>query len=348
VTTIHDVARRAGVSAGTVSNVLNRPSYVNPETRARVDSAIKELGYTPRSASRRYRPGRMRTFGMVVVDLGIPFFVDVALGADAEARALGASLVICTSDDDTRIEEHNLDVLVQQRVQGVLIAPVDENNPRLEAMLERGIPVVFLDRTPALNKCCSVATSDLGGGRLAGRHLIERGHQRLAFVGDPAARLQMGARYAGFVEAARSAEVELLRTASWAMEAGHEVGREIASREESRRPTGIFCANDQLALGVLHELLAASIRVPEDIALVGYDDIPWVASAAVPLTTVRQERAELGRTAVRLLMAEADEGSRHRHQHVLLEAHLVVRASSGVDRRRTSVGAVSARGLRSG
>jgi LacI family transcriptional regulator len=132
------------------------------------------------------------------------------------------------------------------------------------------------------------------------------------------------------------------------MEAGRVIGREIASREERQRPTGIFCANDQLALGVLDELLAASIRVPDDIALVGYDDIPWVASAAVPLTTVRQERAELGRTAVRLLMAEADEGSRHRHQHVLLEAHLVVRASSDVDRRRTSVGVVSARGLRSG
>jgi LacI family transcriptional regulator len=271
---------------------------------------------------------------MVLVDLGIPFFVDVALGADVEARQHGASLVICTSADDTQLEEHNLDVLVQQRVQGVLIAPVDENNPRLEAMLERGVPVVFVDRTPAINKCCSVATNDLGGGHVAGRHLIELGHERLAFVGDPAARLQMGARYAGFVEATRQAEVELLPTASWQMGSGREIGRELASREASKRPTGVFCANDQLALGVLHELLAASVRVPEDIALVGYDDIPWAPLAAVPLTTVRQERTELGRTAIRLVMAEADEGPRHRHQHELLEARLVVRASSDVDRRR--------------
>lgn len=328
MTTIRDVAQLAGVSAGTVSNVLNRPSYVNPETRERVEQAIHELGFTPRSASRQFRPGRIRTLGMVVVDLGIPFFVDVALGADAMSRELGASLVICTSGDDTQREEYNLDVLVQQRVQGVLIAPVDEHNPRLEEMLRRGVPVVFVDRTPSIDKCCSVATNDLGGGRIAGRHLVELGHRRLGFVGDPAARLQMGARFAGFTDAARGCDVEVLPTGGWMLEDGQAIGRQLLSRASADRPSAIFCANDQLALGVMRELLAAGVKVPEEMAIVGYDDIPWAEAAAVALTSVRQQRIELGRTATQLVMAEANEGRRHRHHHVLLEPDLVVRAST--------------------
>ena len=328
MTNIRDVARHAGVSAGTVSNVLNRPSYVKPETRERVESAIRELRFAPRSASRQFRPGRIRVLGMVVVDLGMQFFADVALGADAMSRELGVSMVICTSGDDMRNEEYNLDVLVQHRVQGVLISPVNEQNPRLEAMLDRGVPVVFVDRTPSIDKCCSVATHDLEGGRLAGRHLVELGHRRLGFVGDPRVRLQMGARFAGFTEAARGCDIETLPTASWRIEDGRNVGRSLAARPPADRPTGIFCANDELALGALQELLIAGVKVPDDIAIVGYDDIVWAELAAVPLTTIRQPRTELGRTATRLVMAEASEGGRHRHHHVLLEPDLVIRAST--------------------
>jgi LacI family transcriptional regulator len=331
VTTIRDVARRAGVSAGTVSNVLNRPYYVSDDTRARVQATIDELGFVPRSQARQFRPGRTRILGMVVVDL-TPFFVDLALAADGLARELGCSMVLSTSGDDTVVEERNLDVLVQQRVQGVLIAPVDENNPRLEAMLGRGVPVVFLDRTPTLDKCCSVANDDITGGRLAGQHLVERGHRSLAYLGDPDARPQMAARFAGFAEAAAGCSIDIIREADWSPERGREAGRALALIPAGLRPTAVFAANDSLAIGLVQELMANGVRVPEDIAVVGYDDIDWAASSRVPLTTIRQQRAELGRTAVQLVMAEMTRPKRHRHEHVLIKPELVVRASTNAVR----------------
>src|SRR5690606_29539132 len=142
MTNIRDVAQRAGVSAGTVSNVLNRPSYVNAETRERVLAAIDELNFVPRKTARQYRTGRERTLGLALADMGNPFFVDVALAAESEAKELGVGVVIVHNGEDVSREEQNLDLLVQQRVHGIMITPVDERNPRLEQLVERGIPIV--------------------------------------------------------------------------------------------------------------------------------------------------------------------------------------------------------------
>lgn len=326
--TIHDVARQAGVSAGTVSNVLNRPSYVSADTRQRVLDAIEELGFVPNESSRQFRPGRVRTIGMVVVDLGNPFFVDVALGAEAMARESGAAFVVCNSAEDPVREEHNLDLLVQQRVQGVLITPVEEQNQRLDALLERGVPVVLLDRVSPDRNCCSVVTNDVYGGQLAGKHLVEQGHERIAFVGDPGGLRQMHDRYEGFLEAVGPDRSEVIPAANWRLEMGRAAGKELADRPEDERPTAVFCANDLLAVGVLQELTRRRIRVPEDVAIVGYDDLAWADAAAVPLTSVRQPREQLGRAATRLVMAEIDEGGQHQHQHVTFQPELIVRASS--------------------
>ncbi len=326
--TIHDVARRAGVSAGTVSNVLNRPSYVSADTRQRVLDAIEELGFTPNESSRQFPPGRGRTIGMVVADLGNPFFVDVALGAEAMAREAGAALVVCNSAEDASREEHNLDLLVQQRVQGVLITPVDEQNPRLGALLERGVPVVFLDRVSPTRNCCSVGTNDVYGGLLAGRHLVEKGHERIAFVGDPSGVRQMSDRYEGFLESVGPGRSEVIIASNWRLDVGREAGKELAGRPAEERPTAVFCANDLLAIGLLQELTHHRIAVPDDVAIVGYDDLVWAGAAAVPLTSVRQPREQLGRAATRLVIAEIEQGRRHQHEHVTFQPELVVRASS--------------------
>ncbi len=194
--TIRDVARVAGVSAGTVSNVLNRPSYVNAATRQRVRDAMVALDFHPTRSARQFRPGRERTLGLVMADMGNPFFVDVALAADAEARRLGVGVVIVTNGEDVLRERQNLDLLVQQRVHGIIISPVEESSPGLERLVRAGIPLVYVDRISGDQPCCWVTTDNRAGGRLAAEHLLGLGHRRLAFVGGRAspARSRAGGR----------------------------------------------------------------------------------------------------------------------------------------------------------
>lgn len=333
VANIRDVARRAGVAAGTVSNVLNRPSYVRAETRQKVLDAIQELDFVPRGASRQYRLGRERTLGFALADMGNPFFVDVALGAEAAAKELGVGVVIVHNGEDPSREEQNLDLLVQQRVHGIMITPVDERNPRLEQLVKRGIPVVYVDRISGDQPCCWLATDDFRGGQLAGEHLIDMGHTRLAFVGDPAIARQVQERQRGFLEAVSVAglpisAVELIPAPAWKIKEGRVVGVALAARASEDRPTAVFCANDMLALGLLQELVLHGVRVPEDIALVGFDDLEWAGVATVPLTSVNQPRELLGRTAVRMILDEIDQGEAHVHEHVIFPPELAVRAST--------------------
>ncbi|MCS5716070.1 LacI family transcriptional regulator [Herbiconiux sp. CPCC 205716] len=333
--TIRDVARHAGVSAGTVSNVLNRPGYVGSETRERVLRSIADLEFTPTQEARKFRAGRGRTLGLALADLANPFFIDVALGAEAEAAALGVGLVIIHNGEDATREQHNLDVLVQQRVHGIMIAPVHDDDPPLDRLDGRGIPLVYLDRVSDDSLRCWVKTDDLAGGRLAGRHLVELGHRRLAFVGSLGGTAQVDHRFEGFSSAAAEAPdsvVERLATDSWQIDDGRRAGASLAARPRTELPTAVMCANDLIAIGLLIEFARHGIRVPDDVSVVGFDDLSWAQATTVPLTTVRQPRAELGARAVRLLLDEIDGGSAHEHGRVLLDPELVVRESSGAPR----------------
>lgn len=330
---IRDVARHAGVSAGTVSNVLNRPSYVNSATRQRVLESIATLSFVPQATARQYRPGRERTLGLALADMGNPFFVDVALGAEAAAKELGVGVVIVHNGEDPSREEQNLDLLVQQRVHGIMITPVDERNPRLEQLVERSVPMVFVDRISGDRPCCWLATDDHKGGQLAGEHLLSRGHRHIAFVGDLAISRQVEFRHQGLVDAVESAGlsptlVEVIPAPAWKIADGRAVGLELARRQPEDRPTAVFCANDMLALGLLQELVLHGVRVPEDIAIVGFDDLAWAGAATVPLTSVRQPRDLLGRTAVRMILDEIEQGTSHVHEHVIFPPELIVRESS--------------------
>ncbi|MEP7088885.1 MAG: LacI family DNA-binding transcriptional regulator [Nocardioidaceae bacterium] len=335
--TIRDVARMAGVSAGTVSNVLNRPSYVTAETRQRVRDAMTELDFRPTSSARQFRPGRGRTLGLAVADMGNPFFVDVALAADAEARRLGVGVVIVTSNEDVRREKQNLDLLVQQRVHGIIISPVEEANPRLESLVAQGIPLVYVDRISGDRPCCWVTTDNRVGGRLAAEHLLERGHRRLAFAGGRAISSQVEDRFEGFRHAAEAAgaTVERLATSWWAFEDGRRLAEELTATDPMSWPTAIMCANDLIALGLLQELVLREVRIPDQVAIVGFDDVPWAAASTIPVTSVRQERAELGVVAVRLLLEEIQDAETHDHQHVVLQPTLIARHSSASRLRTT-------------
>jgi LacI family transcriptional regulator len=332
VVTIRAVAERAGVSVGTVSNVLNRPSYVTPETRTRVLEAIEELGFVPTNYRRQFRPGRERVIGCVMVDLANPFFVDVALGVEEAATKRGAGVVICHSNEEVVREEQNLDLLIQLRVHGIIVAPVEDENPRLDELRHKGVPLVYLDRLDPHHEISSVLVNHLEGGRLAARHLVGLGHRRLAFVAGPERSHLVRDRLAGFREVAAEAgipddAITVFSADRWTSEAGARSAAEFLALPPPERPTAVFCANDMLARGLMRACEAAGVSVPRDVSIVGYDDLQWAADLPVPLTTVGQPRAELGRVAARLLMNAIDD-PQATIERALLQPNLVVRQST--------------------
>jgi DNA-binding LacI/PurR family transcriptional regulator len=329
-TSIKEVARQAGVSLGTVSNVLNRPEVVAVPTRQRVLDAIKELGYVRNDSARQLRAGRSRTVAIVVLNVANPFFTDVVRGAEEAIEAAGAVAVVCNSGENAARERRHLDLLEQQRVRGVLITPVETgHNTQLNNLIQRGIPVVLVDRGSGQRDRCSVAVDDVLGGRIAGEHFKEQGHERVAFAGGPMSIAQVADRRKGFSAALRdAADVRTILTPTLSVAAGRQAGAELADLAPADRPTAVFCANDLLALGVLQEMTLRRIRVPRDIAILGYDDIDFAAAAAVPLSSVRQPRQQLGRAAAELLLEEANQPERHEHRHVVFEPDLVVREST--------------------
>jgi LacI family transcriptional regulator len=335
-TSIKEVARHAGVSVGTVSNVLNHPEMVSEATRERVQAAIAELGFVRNESARQLRAGRSRTIGLVVLDVSNPFFTDVARGVEDLAEEVGSMVTLCNSAEDADRERRHLELLLEQRVQGVLITPVDTGSVQLDQFLSRGIPVVLVDRGAGRRRVCSVAVNDRFGGRLAARHLFDQGHERIAFVGGPFSIQQVADRHDGaakaLVDAGAATPLIVVETASLQVSEGQRAGEQLASMPAEDRPTAVFCANDLLALGVLREMMRRKLRVPEDMAIVGYDDIDFAAAAAVPLSSVRQPREELGRTAARLLLEEIEDPQRHNHQQVVFEPELIVRESSATPR----------------
>jgi DNA-binding LacI/PurR family transcriptional regulator len=329
-TTIKEVARLAGVSIGTVSNVLNHPDRVSQTIRLRVQEAITKLGYVRNDSARQLRAGSSRQIAIVVLDLTNPFFTDVVRGAESAAEDRGITVVVCNSNGTVDREQRHLDLLEEQRVRGVLITPVDDTRAsRLGQLIRRGTPVVFVDRGSGWHNRCSVAVDDVQGGRLAGEHLVERGHRRVAYVGGPMSIQQVADRHRGCSAAVEDAATLItVDTPGLTVAAGRDAAGAIAELPGTRRPTAVFCANDLLALGVLQELTRRGLRVPRDIAIVGYDDIEFAAAAAVPLSSVRQPREQLGRTATELLLDEIGSTGPHEHRHVLFQPELVVRASS--------------------
>jgi LacI family transcriptional regulator, galactose operon repressor len=329
---VKDVAALAGVSLGTVSNVLNRPDRVSARTRERVERAMADLGFVRNESARQLRAGHSSTVAYVMLDATNPFFTDVAQGIEDAAERSDLSLFICNSDNRADRELSYLRRLEQQRVQGILITPVNPDDPSLDEIARHGTPLVIVDRVRDVDTHCSVAVDDVLGGRLAVEHLLDLGHRRIAFVGGPLTIGQVRDRLAGARTAIADAGLApdalvVVGADALTVAEGRSAGERIAGMPRAARPSAAFCANDLLALGLLQQCVSLGVRVPADLAIVGYDDIEFAAAAAVPLTSVRQPRRALGRQAAELLIEEATDRE-HRHQQVLFTPELVVRRST--------------------
>ncbi|PRX44595.1 LacI family transcriptional regulator [Prauserella shujinwangii] len=329
---IKDVAERAGVSVGTVSNVLNHPERVADSTRAAVQAAISALGFVRNSSAAQLRAGTSRSIGLIVLDMANPFFHDVARGAEDVADELGYAVVLCNSDDQPSRENRYLQVLEEQRVRGVLITPIEVGSERLDALRRRGTPTVLVDRHDPRVNCCSVAVDDVVGGELAGAHLLGLGHERILYLTGPLGLRQCADRLTGLRQAVAAAGldpgevIDVVEERAMNARTAHDAAR--ARFADDRATTAVFCANDLMALGVLRAALNTGRRVPDDLAIVGYDDIEFAADAAVPLTSIRQPTQQIGRAAAQLLVEECDHPETHAHQQVMFKPELVIRDST--------------------
>ena len=333
---VREVAAAASVSVGTVSNVLNRPEKVAPDTVARVLAAIDQLGFVRNDAARQLRAGRSRSIGLIVLDVRNPFFTEVARGAEDRAAEEQMTILLGNSDENADRERSYLDLFEEQRVHGVLISPLGDDETRLQRLRSRETPVVLVDRVSGDRSLSSVSVDDVVGGEHAVRHLIETGRRRIAFVGGPASIRQVADRLEGArraVGAADDASLEVVPTESLTVLEGRAAGESIRERPAAERPDAVFAANDLLAMGVLQAFnMLGSVRVPEDIALIGYDDIDFAAAAVVPLSSIRQPASLIGYTAVDLLLKEAASGGEFTPDQVVFQPELVVRASTRAPR----------------
>ncbi|MBK5238539.1 MAG: LacI family DNA-binding transcriptional regulator [Actinomycetales bacterium] len=328
---IKDVAATAGVSVGTVSNVMNNPNRVSPKTVDKVQAAIDQLGFVRNDAARRLRAGRSRSIGMIVLDVSNPFFTDLARGAEDTAMLQGLTVLLGNSAEDPIRETSYLDLFEEQRVRGVLISPFGDFEDRLTQLKAHGIPAVLVDRGSETNAFSSVSVDDTAGGKLAVEHLLNTGKTRIGFVGGPFAIRQVADRFAGAQAAIAehaTATLEVFATTALTVLEGLRIGEQILELAPEDRPDALFAANDLVAVGLLQALVMGdSVRVPEDIAIVGFDDIAFARTAIVPITSVRQPSHLMGETALSILLEEADEPGLTPRQ-IVFQPELVIRASA--------------------
>lgn len=313
------MAAKAGVALGTVSNVLNNPERVSAKTLAKVQAAIAELGFVRNDAARQLRAGSSRSIGLIVPDVRNPFFTDVARGAEDAANEQNLSVLLANSDDDSEREQSMLAVFEEQRVRGVLVSPTGDDLGYLKQSQERGTRIVLVDRKS--KDFSSVSLDDVAGGYIAVKHLIECGRRKIAFVGGPMNIQQIADRLAGAKKAvAKSIDVTLdvIETSTLSVQSGRAIGSQLKTYD------GVFAANDLVAIGIMQACVVdGQINIPKDLSLIGYDDIDFAAAAIVPLTSVRQPSAEIGRAAIELLTSENP-----KTKNVEFQPELVVRAST--------------------
>jgi LacI family transcriptional regulator len=329
---VREVAAAASVSVGTVSNVLNRPEKVSPTTVQRVMQAIEDLGFVRNDAARQLRAGRSRSIGLVVLDVGNPFFAEVARGAEDRAAEDGMAVLLGNSDEKPDRESAYLELFREQRVNGVLVTPTTDDVALLERLHSGGVPVILVDREVPGSDFGSVAVDDVEGGHLAVAHLTSIGRRRIAYVSGPRKIRQVADRLEGArlaVAEQAGVTIEVIEMAALTVLQGRAAGEAILGREAGDRPDAIFAANDLLAVGVLQAFaMMAGLRVPEDIALIGYDDIDFAAATVVPLSSIRQPAHQIGYSAVDLLLKDLAEPDGLHERTIRFRPELIVREST--------------------
>lgn len=333
--TIYDVAKRAGVSAATVSKVLNGTGRISQETSQRILAAIDELRYRPSLIASALKKQQTFSVGLLVPDITNPFYAALARAVEDHALSHNYSVLMCSTDNTAEREERQLERFLRQQLDGLIVATSEAMRLEFLATLrDSQIRVVFIDRVVPNIPYPVIATDHYRGSYLATRHLIDLGHRNIAIFLEPLTLHSSLERLRGFVTALEEQDLRFDNTSMFSEGFGVESGYRLAQRllaqySEQRMPTAIFAATDQLAIGALQHFHEKGIGVPEQISIIGYDDIQMAKMVSPPLTTVAQPIAEIGRQAFELLVSKQALSP----TTTLLSPHVIVRTSTSAPRR---------------
>lgn len=327
--TIHDVARAAEVSPATVSRVLNTSEKVSPDLKERVLAAVRTLGYRPNNQARSLRRRATTVIGLIISDITNPFFTSMARGVEDAANAAGYSVVLANADEDLAKERRYLEVAAAERMAGVLLSPASATETSVDLLTERGIPVVTIDRRLKTADLDRVMVNNQRAAREATLHLVEQGCRRIGFVagrlGTTTGSGRLAGYRAGLKAAGLRADRDLVVSGGFRLAGGHEATRRLLALPE--RPDGLLVSNNLMTIGAVQALEEAGLRFPDDVALVGFDDMTPALSLHSPITTVSQPTYEIGRQATELLLRRVD-GETFPRRQIVLGTELKIRASS--------------------
>ncbi len=303
---------------------------MSPATKARVLEAARRLGYRPNKLARGLRSTKTWNLGVVVSDIANPFFAAVVKGVENAARTYGYTIILKETDESYEREEEALRVMVAEQVDGLLLTPAQSQRNTVETLLGGDLPFVLLGRYFSDLDAPYVVTDDVRGGFLATEHLLGLGHRNIAHVAGPMHISSARDRWAGFISALRANHLPVRKDravmGAVRLEDGHRAAQELLGRRV--QPTAIFCYSDLVAFGVMRAVSEAGLRIPEDMAIVGYDDMEFCAHAQVPLTTVRIPKRALGEKAVEMLVSMLRNGGQTGTRSARLPVELVIRESA--------------------
>jgi len=330
--TVRDVAKRAGVSAMTVSRVINGAVGVRPETRLRVERAVTELDFVPNGVARGLMSSRTNALGLIVPDIVNPFFAIVVRGAETVARRAGYRLLLCNSEGDLGLEKQYVEDMISHRVEGVIIAPVgDRSKPNLLQLVRRKLPFVLIDRSVAGLASDSVQADSVAGATKLVRHLISVGHKRIAVIIEPDNVSTARERLQGHSDALKEAGIpfspELVIRTTADRAGGYGAMQQILGM--SPRPTAVFAVNNMTALGAMQAVREHDLVVPKDIALVCFDDVEHLAVLSPFLTVINQPTEMFGTLSAEILLHRIAGEATGPRRRVVLQPELIVRESCG-------------------
>jgi len=328
--TIEDIAQEVGFSANTVSRALNERGEIRLETKNTILEAAHRLGYHPNRLAQRLRQNRTGIIGVVVADNSNPFFAAVVKGIENAAAANDYSIILKDSNETPETEQESIEIMLAEQVDGLIIAPVRDQGEELAALVESRFPIVAIARYPKGWNSHYVVVDNVRAGHLATSHLLDRGYQRIALINGPQSDLSAENRFEGYVQALSERGIELdmnlVSYGATTMEQGYERGKELLATENP--PTAVHAFSDYVAVGFIRAAREASVRIPSDVAIVGFDDIAVSAYLAPSLSTISVPIKEMGKKAAEILLANIDSDKDVQLFQLKLDPKLVARESS--------------------